>query len=339
VKLRSTVKVLRSGAPRTRLRAYRDGRAAVRIGLIGAGLDIGVLDMLRERPSTTHELTYGLGLEDVDLLEAFVQVLVAAGVVDHHGTRWVLTRAGRSIVADDVARASYEAFSGYHIGLYRELDAQLRGGSARRDIAEKGELIARLSTAFEPFVADALTELIGERVPERVLDVGCGAGHQLVTILGHAPNARGLGIEADPAAAALAEHTLGQNGLADRADILVGDAREILDDAELIGGPVDLVLLANLIYYVPLAERAETLRKIAAVLAPRGVLLVVSSVIARSVFSRHFDLLLRSQGQGMELPVVEELVDQLREVGLMPRKPRRIAPGEPLMAFAATRPE
>jgi hypothetical protein len=41
----------------------------------------------------------------------------------------------------------------------------------------------------------------------------------------------------------------------------------------------------------------------------------------------------------MELPVVEELVEELREAGLTPRKPRRITPGEPLMAFAATRPE
>ncbi len=309
----------------------------MRIALVGAALELGILDTLRERPSTTHELANRHGLDDVDLLEAFVQVLVAAGIVDHHGTRWVLTRKGRSILADDVARASYEAFSDYHVGLYRELGAQLRGGAARRDIAEKGEVIARLSRALEPFVTETLTELVDEHAPRRVLDIGCGAGQQLVTMLHNAPVATGVGIEADPAAAALAEDAMNQHGLGQRGRILVGDAREILDDTERIGGPVDVALMANAIYYVPLAERVEVLRKVAGVLAPGGVLVVVSSVIARSVFSRHFDLLLRAQGRGMELPVVEELLGQLREVGLAPQNPRRVAPGEPLMAFVSTR--
>lgn len=335
--------MLRSGAPLTRLKAFRDGQAAVRMALVGAALELGVLDALSDRTATTRELVDALAahdvpMSDVALFDAYLQVLAAAGLVDLDGSRWQLSRKSRSILEDDVARASYEAFSGYHVGLYRDLGAQLAGGPARRDITERGEVIARLSKALEPFVAATVADLVARQGPAHVLDIGCGAGRQLVTMLRAAPSATGTGIDTDPGAAALAEDTLQRNGLGDRARILVGDAREILGDAARIGGPVDLALLANAIYYVPVQERVDFLREIAATLAPGGLLVTVSTVIGPALFSRHFDLLLRAQAGQMELPVAEQLTDQLRAAGLDPEEPQRIAPGEPLMAFVATKP-
>ena len=313
------------------------------MALVGAALELGVLDALSDRTATTRELVDALAahdvpMSDVALFDAYLQVLAAAGLVDLDGSRWQLSRKSRSILEDDVARASYEAFSGYHVGLYRDLGAQLAGGPARRDITEHGEVIARLSKALEPFVAATLADLVAWRGPAHVLDIGCGAGRQLVTMLRAAPSATGTGIDTDPGAAALAEDTLQRNGLGDRARILVGDAREILGDAARIGGPVDLALLANAIYYVPVQERVDFLREIAATLAPGGLLVTVSTVIGPALFSRHFDLLLRAQAGQMELPVAEQLTDQLRAAGLDPEEPQRIAPGEPLMAFVATKP-
>ncbi|HJR39003.1 MAG TPA: class I SAM-dependent methyltransferase [Nocardioidaceae bacterium] len=343
MRLRTTLTVLRSGAPVARLKAFRDGQAAMRIALVGAALELGVLDALSGRTATTRELVDALAandvpMSDVDLFDAYLQVLAAAGLVDLGGSRWRLTRKSRSIMEDDVARASYEAFSGYHVGLYRDLGAQLAGGPARRDITERGEVIARLSKVFEPFVAETLTELAAGQSPAHVLDIGCGAGRQLVTLLRAAPLATGTGIDTDPGAAALAEEALEREGLSDRARILVGDAREMLASGERIGTPVDLALLANAIYYVPVEERVGFLREIAGVLAPGGLLVTVSTVIGPALFSRHFDLLLRAQAGQMELPVVEQLTDQLRAAGLEPEEPRRIAAGEPLMAFVATKP-
>lgn len=118
--------------------------------------------------------------------------------------------------------------------------------------------------------------------------------------------------------------------------MLVTDVRDVLDRPDLLGGHVDLVLLANVIYYWPVDEREALLRSMAALLQPGGALVLVSTAAAQGLTSRHLDLLLRAQEGGMELPDTAELLAQLRRAGrLQPSAPRRIAPGEPLVAIVA----
>ena len=93
--------MLRSGAPLTRLKAFRDGQAAVRMALVGAALELGVLDALSDRTATTRELVDALAahdvpMSDVALFDAYLQVLAAAGLVD--------ARAGRSSRTTSPAR-------------------------------------------------------------------------------------------------------------------------------------------------------------------------------------------------------------------------------------------
>ena len=329
---RTLLTLLRSGDLRTRLRVTRDGQAAIRLGLGAAALDTGVLDALAGGPATTAELARRVGAAGEDLLAAFLRVLAAAGLSREEDGRWSLAAGGRAVVDDDLVRASYEAFAGFHTGLYRELGPVLAGGSRRRDVVEQGGVIARVSAAFEPFVDAVLRETVTAGAPRRVLDVGCGAGLQLATMLAAAPGAEGVGVDTDEDAAALARRTLTDRGLAERARVLRADVRDLADES-----PFDLVLLANVVYYVPVGERVALLRSLAELLAPGGILLVVTTAATPQLVSRHFDLLLRAQQGAMELPEVDVLVDQLREAGLEPAAPRRIAPGTPLVAVSAVR--
>lgn len=335
---RSTWKLVRSGDLRARVRATRDGQAAIRLHLVAAALECGLLDSLAQRTGTTAELAGRLGVSNEALFEAFLRAVTAARLIsgDDEGGPWRLTSRGE----DDLVRASYEVFAGFHTGLYRELRPLISGGPARRDVIEQGALIARFSAAFEPFVLDVLTGTVIERRPRRVLDVGCGAGLQLAAMLDAAPEAQGTGIDTDPGAAVIAQRTITDRGLADRAHVLRADLRDLLreDAAGPLGGPFDLVLLANMVYYVPLAERVQLFRDVAGLLAPGGALLVVSTVATPQLVSRHFDLLLRAQEGRMELPDVDTLVAQLSAAGLTPGPPRRIAPGNPLVAVVADRP-
>ena len=73
----------------------------------------------------------------------------------------------------------------------------LRGGPGRRDTVEQGEVIARLSAAISPLVRDLLVRTVTERRPRRVLDIGCGAGLHLAAMLEAAPDATGIGVDAD----------------------------------------------------------------------------------------------------------------------------------------------
>lgn len=224
---RVLAEVLRSGNLRARVRAAREGLTGVRLHLVAAALDLGLLDALGEGPASTEQLAERLGAVDQDLLAAYLRVLAAAGVVTEAGS-WRLTRFGRAVVGDDPVRASYEGFGGYHTELYRDLATLLRGGPGRRDTAEQGEVIARLAAAVYPLVRDLLVRTVTRRRPRRVLDIGCGAGLHLAAMLEAAPDATGIGVDVDPDAAALARRTLSERGLADRAGVEAVDIRTAL---------------------------------------------------------------------------------------------------------------
>jgi SAM-dependent methyltransferase len=336
---RVLAEVLRSGNLGARLRAAREGLTGVRLQLVAAGLDLGLLDALGEGPAGTGQLAARLGAADQDLLAAYLRVLAAAGLVTGEDP-WRLTRSGRAVVGDDVVRATYEGFAGYHTDLYRGLPAVLRGGPRRRDTTEDGEVIARISAAIFPLVRALLVRTVTERRPRRVLDIGCGAGLHLAAMLEAAPEATGIGVDVDPAAAALARRTLDERGLADRAAVEVVDIREALAAGRPVGlvQDVDVALLANSIYYAPVDERVGYLRAVARLLAPGGALVLVTTVAGPQLFSRHLDLLLRAQEGRMELPAVDVLLGQLREAGLQPDPPERLGPpAAALTAVTATR--
>ena len=329
--------LVRAGDLRARVRANRDGTAAIRLHLAGAAVATGLLDALADGQATTEELARRMAVPDAALLEAFLRVVAEAGfVAGGDGAPWTLTSRGRAVVDDDLVRAAYEAFPGFHTALYRELGPLLAGGPARRDVAEQGALIARISAGFEPFVLDQLTRAVRERRPGRVLDIGVGAGLQLAAMLDAAPEAEGVGIDVDAGAVALAEETLTARGLRGRAQVLQADIRG--DRAGPLDRPFEFALLANVIYYVPMGERVALLRDIAGLLTPGGVLFVVTTVATQQLFSRHFDLLLRAQEGQMELSDAGTLVEQLAEAGLSPLPPRPLAPGTPIVSVVATRP-
>jgi SAM-dependent methyltransferase len=335
MKIGTMLQMARSGDVRARLTAVRDGQAAVRVAAVGAGLRTGVLDLLQLSPESTAALAERGGWADESLVEALMRVLAGLGLVRGSQGRWTLTRRGRAVLEDDVVRATYEGFSDYHVGLYGEIEQQLTGGPGRRDVLDKGDVIARLSRAMDPFVLEALGKEVEQRRPRHLLDVGCGAGSHLVHMLRAAPGASGVGIETDASAASMARATLAAARLDGRAEVVEGDVRNVLDPAL---GTFDLALLANVIYYLPVDERTPVLRAVAERMEPGGAVMVVTTALTDSLFSRHFDLLLRTQQGGeMELPDIDALSDQLRAAGLTPGKPRRIALGEPLTAVVATR--
>jgi hypothetical protein len=55
-------------------------------------------------------------------------------------------------------------------------------------------------------------------------------------------------------------------------------------------------------------------------------------------FSRHFDLLLRSQEGRMKISDADRLVGQLADAGFHVGRPRPVTPGAPVVTLTAVRP-
>ena len=243
---RVLVEVLRSGNLRMRLRAARVGQAALRLQLVAAAVDLGVLDVLAAGPMSTAALAERLRVPDADLLAAYLRVLAAAGFVSGAGP-WALTRpVGRSSTTTRCGpptRAS-AATRPTSTGSCDRCSPAARAAATSRSTAE---VIARLSAALGPLLHDLLARTVRERRPRRVLDIGCGAGLHLAAMLEAAPGATGVGVDVDPDAAALARRTLSERGLADRGRVEVVDIRTALAAGRPGALPdrIDLALLAN----------------------------------------------------------------------------------------------
>ena len=330
-------KLLRTGDLHARLRATRDGIAGIRLHVAGAALATGVLDALAAGSASTADLARATGATDERLLATFLRVVASAGLIRSGGDEasWRLTARGRAVIGDPLVRASYQGFPGFHTALYRDLGPLLAGGPRRRDVAESGELIARLSGGFEPLVLGALTRAVTAHAPRRVLDVGCGAALELAAVLAAVPQAEGVGIDVDAGAVELAGRTLAARGLTDRSEVLHLDIREAAGHPSL-ARPFDFALLANVLYYLPMSERVAFLATIAELLAPGGVLFVVTTVAAPQFFSRHLDLLQAQEGR-MGLSDADTLAEQLRHAGFTPGPARPVAVGTPVVTLAAER--
>ena len=98
-----------------------------------------------------------------------------------------------------------------------------------------GVLIPRPDS--ETLIAAAITHFAGGPGPERILDLGTGPGTLLLAALDQWPRSTGIGIDFSPSALAYARRNAERLGLADRAELRVGDWAEGIDEA------FDLVLV------------------------------------------------------------------------------------------------
>lgn len=100
---------------------------------------------------------------------------------------------------------------------------------------------------------------------ETLVDIGTGRG-ELVALATEAGAARAIGIEYSSAAVELARHTFAAHGLADRAEVILADARSIpLEDSI-----ADVVTLLDVVEHLSPSELDRTLAEAYRLLRPGG---------------------------------------------------------------------
>jgi release factor glutamine methyltransferase len=93
----------------------------------------------------------------------------------------------------------------------------------------------------ETVIEAALAVLPDRARPWRLLDLGLGSGCLLLTLLREYPAARGVGLEVSAGALAVAAANAEALGIANRAELLLGDWREP-GWSQRLGGPFDLIV-------------------------------------------------------------------------------------------------
>jgi len=313
----------------------RDFVSWLRIEFLGTAAATGVLAALVE-PRSEDELTDELGVTDRALLGALLRLGESVGELSLAHGRWRLrglrARAMVDPAVDGLAALPEEAVL-YGTDVYRRLGDRLAGEPQGDYLREHGELVARTSRLVEPLLGPLVADVVRAYKPARVLEVGCGSGVNLRHVARASAEVTGVGLDIDPASAALAERNLAGWSLADRFTVHVGDVRDLSDD---LTGPWDLVLAFQNIYYFDGSDRLDVLAHLRR-LAKGGAVVIATAVAGTGdAAAAHLDAVLRSTVGNTGLPTVDELRQDLAAAGFNTVDERRLAPFQPMRAVVAS---
>ncbi|MGC4118001.1 MAG: class I SAM-dependent methyltransferase [Myxococcales bacterium] len=270
-----------------------------------------------------------------DALRDWLEVGVGLGDLSRDGELYSLGSRLARTLADpdsDALAAFLEEAASLHHRLLWEGPRRMKEGRPLALSDQDGAVIAGSSRLLEPFVGDEVDAFVPGQGALRLLEIGCGTGVHVRRALSRNPALSVTALELQPEVAELARRNLAQWGLAERAQVQVGDVR-----ARQPEPAYDLATLHNNIYYFPVAQRVSLLRHVSGFLRPGGRLLLTTGCrgggAAMSVLSLWGAL---TEGAG-RLPGVEELESQLRDAGFARATSKQLMPGEAFYAFMAER--
>jgi SAM-dependent methyltransferase len=326
MRLRTVATLVESGQVGVLLTLARTVRLYYRVPFLAACIESGLLALLRDGPVPLARVAAGLGIPPGDGLAAWLDFGVRLGELRQGRDGYALrSRFARRLAdpANDAAAALVCEAASLHARLLTETPARLREARPFTLADQDGPLVARSSRLLEPFVCEAIDDVVPAEGALRLLDVGCGAGMYLRHALERNPALRGVGLELQPEVAALARRNLAS----ERATIEVGDVR-----AYAAPGAFDVVFLFNNVNYFPLGARVDVLRHVRGFLRPGGRLLVTIGCAgseATDVLS-----LWGAMTEGCSpLPTPAEMVAQLEAAGFRPVRRRNLIPGYGYFAF------
>ena len=334
--LKPVFRLLRDG----RLKALRGVGAELKsfytLTYLAAAGEAGLLDRLAAGPATPDTLAalYAVDAKTREALEAWLQLGIRLGLL-RLGKDGYSLRGLAAVLAqpqNDPALALVEEVAGLHHKLIAATIPRLRSGQLWGLADQDGELIARSSRVLEPFQEAVIERTFPEKGALRLLEIGCGSGVYLRYAANRNPSLTALGLELQPAVAAVARNNLRGWGLESRVVVEDGDIR-----AKAPGERFDVATLYNNIYYFAVEERVELLKHIGAFLGPGGILLLTTLCQGGSLGAEALNLWGAATGGAGRLPAEEELVSQLRQAGFGNVKTMNLLPGDRFVAFQASR--
>jgi 4-hydroxy-2,2'-bipyrrole-5-carbaldehyde O-methyltransferase len=340
MKFRTIIGLIASGQFYLLLRLNNIFRQSYRSSFVAAALSEGIYTLLRDKPASLDQLYQHLNGsqagEDgsMEKLKTWLDVGVSLGELNltsaGYGLHSQLSRQLAQPSNDGIA-AMYQEVCTLHHDLITQTPARLREKRFLMWADTDGELIARSSRILEPYILEIVDSVVPEKGAIHLLEVGCGSGVYIRRACLRNPELQAVGLELQPDVADLARKNLRAWGLAERVRVDSGDIRNYTCPERF-----DLVTLHNNIYYFPIRERLELIRRLANFLNPGGKIVVTS---ACQGFKSTMMLNLwaeMTEGAGA-LPQADALWDLISQAGFLSLRKIELFPGGGFFAFVGSK--
>ncbi|HZV91405.1 MAG TPA: methyltransferase [Candidatus Nitrosocosmicus sp.] len=243
-----------------------------------AAHSLGVFRHLHQRPQNLDDLTRATGA-DRRGMEALLEGLVGLGVIHRHGPTFVLPRDFAPYLVPGVdgdATGMIDATSEYYTA-WHDLARAVRDGTPRHRLSSHAllagdpERVRRYVRSVHTGGREAarrLVELAPALPGSKLLDVAGGSGIYAAEYARRTPDLHATLFELPPAIEA-AREILRAEGLEDAVEYVPGDYRN-----DPLPGPVDTVLLSNVLQTESEENAILLLRKAREALKPGGTVLI-----------------------------------------------------------------
>ena len=318
------------------LHIMKDWQALLRIHFIYAAYESGLLQALAS-PCDKKALVKKLGVQRPALLDAILEMGLATKELSLKNNAYQIRgKRSKAVIGPkgDVLAATLQANVTYYGNAFRHAAHRLKGGELGNDLNDIGPLVARLSKGIEPIIHQFISTLVSGNQPMRILDVGCGSGVQLQSAYNANQQITGIGLDVDEAVVVQARENMDLWGLGDQFDIIHGD---ILETAGIIDAPFDLITLYNNLYYFNNKDRKKLIHRLSEMLAPQGVLAIVSNFSSngKDLVAANLNMVTCSLKGLTPLPTIDEITSLLVQCGLSRFKVHRFIPGSTLYGITA----
>jgi SAM-dependent methyltransferase len=251
-------------------------------------LDLGVRLRLFERLGETPDglqaadLAADRGL-DADYIRCWCETACALEVLDYDPTTgYRLAPFMDELLGRPGSTFSLAGFPTAHLRItddYARYPELFRTGGSQPYVEHDQAFLAAVADAtstlprmFCEAVLPSLPDLKGRlEAGAAILDLGCGAGHALVTLAERFPNVRCVGIDIEPVSIGMAQKLITERGLDDRVQARL--LRQGDWPADLTGA-FDLVTTFLVLHEIHSDHKAAVLARCAQALKPDGALLL-----------------------------------------------------------------
>ena len=320
-------------------------RQAYRSNFIAAALSEGIYTMLREGPISFDQLYQRLvGIHSIESpsgenfsrekFKTWLDVGVSLGEFKLTPAGYALrSRLSRQLAqpSNDGIAAMYQEVCTLHHKMITQTPARLREQRLFTLSDTDGELIARSSRILEPYILEVVDSVVPEKGVIHLLEVGCGSGVYMRRACLRNPELQAVGLELQPDVADFACKNLQAWGLAGRTKVDTGDIRACTGPERF-----DLVTLHNNIYYFPVPERLDLIRRLAHFLNPGGKLLVTTACQGYPSTEMLNLWGLMTEGMGA-LPQPDDVCALMSQAGLIDLQKSELLPGGGFYAFVGSK--
>jgi 4-hydroxy-2,2'-bipyrrole-5-carbaldehyde O-methyltransferase len=340
MKIKTIISLIASGQLALLLRLRPVFRQSYPSSFVAAVLSEGIYTLLRERPAdleAIHRHLIGPSSDEdgsKEKLKTWLDVGVSLGELQLTPQGYALrSRLSRQLAqpSNDGIAAMYQEVCTLHHNLITQMPARLLEKRLFSWADTNGELITRSSRILEPYILDIVDAVVPEKGSIRLLEVGCGSGVYIRRACLRNPDLQAVGLELQPDVADFARKNLQSWGLAERVRVDTGDIRNYSNPESF-----NLVTLHNNIYYFPIHERLDLIRRLVKTLNPGGKILVTTACQGYPS-TEMLNLWGEMTAGAGALPQPDAVQDLMRQSGLLSLQKFELLPGGGFFAYIGSK--